>query len=62
MLANRRFGFTLQRSDALRASRPSRRLREAVADEEWLALVETIAFSRIERSVPDLMFADGAGI
>ncbi len=62
MLANRRFGFTLQRGDALRASKPSRRLRDAVGDEEWLALVETIAFKRIERCVPDLMFADGAGI
>ncbi len=62
MLANRRFGFTLQRSDALRASRPSRRLREAVGDEEWLALVESIAFSRAQRHAPDFMFADGAGI
>ena len=62
MLANRRFGFTLTREDALRASRPSRRLRDAVGDEEWLALVETIAFARTARDAPSLAFSDGAGI
>jgi hypothetical protein len=62
MLANRRFGFTVRAQDALRASRPSRRLRAAVGDEEWLALVETIAFARVARDEPDLTFTDGAGI
>ncbi len=62
MLANRRFGITMQRADALRSSRPSRRLRAAVGDEEWLALVETIAFARVERYVPTCEFDDGAGI
>ncbi len=62
MLANRRFGFTLQRADALRSSRPSRRLRAAVGDEEWLALVETIAFARVPRHAPTFEFDDGAGI
>jgi hypothetical protein len=33
-----------------------------VADEEWLALVETIAFARAARDVPDPTFSDGAGI
>jgi hypothetical protein len=62
MLANRRFGFTINREDALRTSRPSRRLRDAVGDEEWLALVETIAFARTARDVPEIFFSDGAGI
>jgi hypothetical protein len=62
MLANRRYGFTVHRDDALRSARPSRRLRASVADEEWLALVETIAFARITCDVPDLVFSDGAGI
>ncbi len=62
MLANRRFGFTIDRADALRTSRPSRRLRDAVEDEEWLALVETIAFARTARDVPEIFFSDGAGI
>jgi hypothetical protein len=62
MLANRRFGFTLARADALRSSRPSRRLRDAVADEEWMALLETIAFGRFAGNAPDVTFADGAGI
>jgi hypothetical protein len=62
MLANRRFGFTVHRDDALRSSRPSRRLRDAVRDEEWLALLETIAFARAVRDDPDPTFSDGAGI
>ncbi len=62
MLANRRYGWTVQRSDALRASRPSRRLRDAVGDEEWLALVETIAFARMPQQAPEIPFIDGAGI
>jgi hypothetical protein len=62
MLANRRFGFTVGRADALRSSRPSRRLREAVGDEEWLALVETIAFARVPHHAPTFDFDHGAGI
>jgi hypothetical protein len=38
------------------------RLRDAVGDEEWLALVETIAFARTAREVPEFSFSDGAGI
>lgn len=62
MLANRRFGFTVHRDDALRSSRPSRRLRDAVGDDEWIALLETFAFTRVERERPAFTFADGAGI
>ena len=62
MIANRRFGFTIGRDDALRASRPSRRLRAAVADPEWIALLESIAFARVERPDGETCFADGAGI
>lgn len=62
MLANRRFGFTFARDDMLRSSRPSRRLRDAVADPQWIALLESIAFGRVEPSALDLMFSDGAGI
>ncbi len=62
MIANRRFGFTIGRDDALRASRPSRRLRAAVADPEWIALLESIAFARVERPDGEAYFADGAGI
>jgi hypothetical protein len=62
MLANRRFGFTIGRSDALRSSRPSRRLRAAVGDSEWIALLESIAFTRVEVTPVDVTFSDGAGI
>ncbi len=62
MAANRRFGFTIARDDVLRASRPSRRLRDAVADPQWIALVEAIAFGRIERPHTDSAYTDGAGI
>lgn len=62
MLANRRFGFTIHRDDVLRSSRPSRRLREAVADGEWMALLETIAFATPARTEPDHTFNHGAGI
>jgi hypothetical protein len=62
MLANRRFGFTIARDDALRASRPARRLRAAVADAEWIAVLESIAFSAVERLPIDVSFTDGAGI
>jgi len=61
MLANRRFGFTMRADDVLRSSRPARRLRDAVADDEWLALLETVAFSRpLPHDEPT--FTDGAGI
>lgn len=62
MIANRRFGFTIAREDALRSARPSRRLRAAVADEQWIALLESIAFARVERVGVDAYFTDGAGI
>ncbi len=65
MIANRRFGFTIGRDDLLRASRPSRRLRDAVDDREWIALLEALSFSRLERSDAtsfSASFNDGAGI
>ena len=67
MLANRRFGFTIARADMLRSARPSRRLRAAVADTQWIGLLEAIAFSRPQCAGDDRMFADctftdGAGI
>ncbi|BDE05621.1 hypothetical protein WPS_08970 [Vulcanimicrobium alpinum] len=61
MIANRRFGWTIRPEDALRASRPARRLRDAVGDDEWHALLETIAFGR-PLPAADLTFTDGAGI
>jgi hypothetical protein len=61
MIANRRFGFRIRPDDALRASRPARRLREAVADAEWIALLEMMAFThQLVRDEPT--FTDGAGI
>ena len=39
----RRFGVTILREDCLRATRPSKRLRESVGDAEWIALLETLA-------------------
>lgn len=62
MLANRRFGFTIHREDVLRASRPSRRLRDSVADGEWMALLETVAFAQMARTEFDHTFNHGAGI
>ncbi len=62
MLANRRFGFTIARDDLLRSSRPSRRLRAAVADAQWIALLEAIAFARPPCAGADYTFTDGAGI
>jgi hypothetical protein len=62
MLANRRFGFTIARDDLLRSSRPSRRLRDAVGDREWIALLESIAFGGVERVSGEITFNDGAGI
>jgi hypothetical protein len=61
MIANRRFGFTISREDALRSARPSRRLRAAVGDAEWIALLESIAFARVEAGA-EITFTDGAGI
>jgi len=61
MLANRRFGFRIRPEDALRASRPARRLRDAVADGEWLALLESMAFAH-PLCCEELTFTDGAGI
>lgn len=62
MIANRRFGYTIGPQDALRSARPSRRLRDAVADAQWIALLESIAFSGAQRTCADDFFSDGAGI
>jgi hypothetical protein len=62
MLANRRFGFTIGRTDLLCATRPARRLRDAVADAQWIALLESLAFARAQPAVADVSFSDGAGI
>ena len=66
MRANRRFGFTIAREDLLCASRPSRRLRPAVADAEWIALIEALAFARLDSGGGPgdgaTIFTDGAGI
>jgi len=62
MLANRRFGFTIGRADVLCSTRPARRLRAAVADPHWIALLESIAFGRVAAAAHDLTFSDGAGI
>jgi hypothetical protein len=61
MIANRRFGFRIRPDDALRASRPARRLREAVGDAEWIALLEMMAFTHPLAS-DEPTFTDGAGI
>lgn len=61
MLANRRFGFTVRPDDALRSSRPARRLQESVGDAAWLALLETIAFGRT-LPLDEPTFEHGAGI
>lgn len=60
MLANRRFGLTIHRDDVLRSAKPSRRLRDAVADDQWIALLEAVAFSALHRD--EALFNDGAGI
>jgi len=60
----RRFGVTILREDCLRATRPSRRLREGVGDVPWIALLETLAlgtrFGCGGESAPE--FGEGAGI
>ncbi len=61
MLANRRYGFLVRPDDALRASKPARRLREAVDDARWCAILEAIAFGRT-LSPDEPTFTDGAGI
>jgi hypothetical protein len=57
----RRFGLTIVREDCLRATRPSQRLRERVADAEWIALLETAALGA-RAGLVDPAFAEGAGI
>ncbi len=61
MLANRRYGFLVRPDDALRASKPARRLRDAVDDAHWCAILEAIAFARA-LPTDDPTFTDGAGI
>ncbi len=57
----RRFGMTIVREDCLRATRPSRRLRDRVADAEWISLLETIALSG-RAGTSDPAYLEGAGI
>lgn len=57
----RRWGMTILREDCLRATRPSLRLREGVADAEWIAILEAIAFSGRSARV-EQQFEQGAGI
>lgn len=57
----RRFGMTIVREDCLRATRPARRLRDGVADAQWIALLETIALSQ-RSAMADPTFACGDGI
>ncbi len=61
MLANRRFGFTVGREDALRSSKPARRLRDAVDDAHWMAILEALAFGT-PLPMDEPTFTDGAGI
>ncbi|GAC1398388.1 MAG: hypothetical protein NVS3B17_01220 [Vulcanimicrobiaceae bacterium] len=58
----RRFGVTILREDCLRATRPSRRLRDRVADAPWIALLETLALGARTGGTIDPSFAEGAGI
>jgi hypothetical protein len=57
----RRFGMTILREDCLRATRPSQRIRDAVGDSEWIALLETIALAA-RPGTSDSAYEDGAGI
>jgi len=57
----RRFGMTIVREDCLRATRPSRRLRDRVPDDAWIALLETIALGA-RSGLVDIEFEGGAGI
>lgn len=61
MIRNRRYGFTVRPDDALRASKPARRLREAVDDDAWIAILEHLAFGRTLLPC-EQTFIDGAGI
>jgi hypothetical protein len=58
----RRFGMTIRREDCLRAVRPSLRLRDAVGDAAWIALLETIALGSRPGPPADVYFEAGAGI
>jgi len=57
----RRYGMTILREDCVSATRPSRRLRDAVEDPAPIALLETIAFAGRPEFV-DVEFAAGGGI
>ncbi len=57
----RRYGVTILREDCLRATRPSRRLRDAVEDPARIALLEMIALAGRPAFV-DVEFAAGGGI
>jgi hypothetical protein len=57
----RRFGLTILREDCLRATRPSLRIRDAVPDAQWIALLETIALG-MRSGTSDPEFEEGAGI
>ena len=61
MMANRRYGFTMRPDDALRSSKPSRRLRDRVADDAWVAILEAMAFGR-RLPQAETLFGDGGGI
>ncbi len=61
MLANRRYGFVLRPEDALRSAKPARRLRDAVEDPQWIAILEALAFG-LPLPSADPVFTDGAGI
>jgi len=59
----RRFGTTVLREDCLRATKPSYRIRDAVEDAPWIALLETIALGTRTGSVAiETQFEGGAGI
>ncbi len=57
----RRFGMTILREDCLRATRPSRRLRDGVDDPAWIAMLEAIAFAGRSDGAAQT-FSEGAGI
>jgi hypothetical protein len=58
----RRFGMTIVREDCLRATSPSLRLRDRVADAQWIALLESLALSSRPLGALAPEFIDGAGI
>jgi hypothetical protein len=61
MMSNRRFGFTIRPEDALRTSRPSRRLRDAVDDPHWIRMLERLAFT-VPLPIEVEEFEHGGGI